>query len=127
MRKRYVIGGGILVLAVGLLIYVSLGSSFTYYFTVSEFLDRSGEFCDRSVRVAGKIADEPISWNAEDLELRFAIFEDADTLPVVYEGAKPSGFKVSANILVEGRLDSDGVFHASQVLMKCPSKYVPEE
>jgi cytochrome c-type biogenesis protein CcmE len=127
VRKRYVIGGGILVLAVGLLIYVSLGSSFTYYFTVNEFLDRSSEFCDRSVRVAGKIADEPISWNAEDLELRFTIFEDADTLPVVYEGAKPSGFKVSANILVEGRLDSDGVFHASQVLMKCPSKYVPEE
>ena len=127
MRKRYLIGGAILVLAVGYLVYVTLGSSFTYYFTVGEFLDRSGELSDRQVRVIGTIADTPVSWNAQDLELKFTIVEGSDTLPIVYGGAKPTGFKVGANILVEGRAHPDGVFHASQLLMKCPSKYVTEE
>ena len=127
MRKRYLIGGGILALAVGYLLYASLASSVSYYLTVGEFFDRSSELSDRQVRVIGTIADSPVSWNAQDLELKFSIVEGTDTLPVVYGGAKPSGFKVGANVLVEGRLNDDGVFHATQLLMKCPSKYVPEE
>lgn len=127
MRKRYLVGGGILVAAVGFLIYTSLGSSVSYYLTVSELLDKDGELYDTKVRVIGQIVSESIEWDAEELELRFNIAEGGNTLPVIYHGARPSGFKDGANLLVEGEYRSNGIFHASVLIMKCPSKYEPVE
>ena len=107
----------------GYLFYLSFGSSVSYYVTVSEYLARGTDLYDTNVRVAGKIADSPIDWNAEEIELKFAITEGGHTIPVIYHGAKPSGFKAGSNILVEGKYHSDGIFRASQLIMKCPSKY----
>ena len=127
MKKRYLVGGGILVLTVGFLVSMSLGSSVSYYLTVSELLDGGSEFYGENVRVAGKIVDNSIEWDAEDLELRFTITEGGNNLPVVYYGAKPSSFKAGSNILVEGEYRLDKTFYANVLLMKCPSKYEPEE
>lgn len=127
MRRRYLVGGGILVLAVAALVSVSLGSAVNYYLTVSELLDGGSEFHDTDVRVGGKIASDTIEWNADDLELKFTITENGRNLAVVYEGARPSGFQEGSSILVEGRYSSDMVFQAKVLIMKCPSKYEPEE
>ena len=127
MKKRYLIGGIILILIIGYLIYLSFGSSVSYYVTVSEFRDKGTELYDTNIRMAGKIEGGSIDWNAEDLELRFNITEGGDTMTVIYRGAKPSGFKAGANILVEGQCHSDGIFRASQLILKCPSKYEPQE
>ena len=123
MRRRYFLGGGILLAAVIYLLYLSFGSSVSYYVTVSEFYDGGTELQDINERVAGKIADSSIDWDAEDLDLRFTITEDGKNMPVIYHGAQPSGFKAGSSILVEGKYDSDGVFQASQLILKCPSKY----
>ena len=127
MKKRYLIGGGILLVVVAYLIYLSFGSSVSYYVTVSELSDKGTELYDTNVRVAGKIADSPVNWDVEDLELRFDITEGGEVITVIYQGAKPSGFKAGSNILVEGEINSDGIFHATQLIMKCPSKYEPVE
>jgi len=127
VRKRYLIGGGILAVAVGFLIYTSLGSSVSYYLTVSELLDRSSEIYDTNVRVIGEIADNSIEWDAEGLELKFNVTEGGGTLPIIYKGAKPTGFKAGVNILVEGEYHSDKIFRASVLMMRCPSKYEPKE
>ena len=127
VKKRYPVGVIILVLVVGYLIYLSFGSSVSYYVTVSEFFAKGTELHNTNLRVAGKIADSPVDWNAQDLKLSFIITEGGDTMTVIYQGAKPSGFKAGSNILVEGEYHSDGVFQASQLIMKCPSKYEPEE
>ena len=123
MRKRYFIGGGILLAAVIYLLYLSFGNSVSYYVTVSEFYDREAELQDVNVRVAGRILESPIEWDAEDLDLRFSIGEGGRDMPVIYHGAQPSGFKAGSSILVEGVYDSDGVFRAKQLILKCPSKY----
>lgn len=127
MKKRYVIGGGILVVAVGFLVFMSLSGSVSYYLTVSELLDGGSEFYGEHVRVAGRVVDNSIEWDAENLELRFIITEGGSTLSVIYKGAKPSGFKAGSNILVEGKCRSDKIFQASAIILKCPSKYEPEE
>jgi len=76
--------------------------------------------------VAGAISD-PIDWNAEDVELSFTITEGGKNMEVVYRGARPSGFKAGSSILVEGKYSPEGIFRASQLIMKCPSKYELEE
>lgn len=127
VRKRFLFGGAVLILAMSCLLYLSFEDSVSYYLTVSEFLDKGSEVHDRRVRVVGKVVEGSIDWNAKELELRFAIVESDATLPIVYEGAKPNGFKAHANVLVDGKYDSDKIFRASQILMKCPSKYEPKE
>jgi cytochrome c-type biogenesis protein CcmE len=127
MRKRYFIGGGILAVAVGLLMYVSLGGAVNYYLTVSELLDRGSELYGERVRVAGKVVNGSVEWDSVALELRFVIVEDDDELLVVYGGAKPNGFEEDSNVLVEGEYHSDGMFQASTIILRCPSKYEPQE
>ncbi|MFC1949359.1 cytochrome c maturation protein CcmE [Chloroflexota bacterium] len=127
IRRRYIIGGIVLALVAGYLLYLSFSSSVSYYVTVSEFFDRGTELYDTSIRVAGKIAADPVDWNADDLELRFTITEGEDSMTVLYNGAEPSNFEAGMNILVEGRYGSGGIFRATQLIMKCPSKYEPEE
>jgi cytochrome c-type biogenesis protein CcmE len=36
---------------------------------------------------------------------------------------KPMGLEMSENVTLEGKMGTDGVFYASHMLMKCPSKY----
>jgi cytochrome c-type biogenesis protein CcmE len=122
MKKRYIIGGGVILAAVVYLLYLSFSDAVNYYVTVSEFFDRESELSETSIRVAGKIAT-PISWNSEDLYLEFYLTEGGDSMPVTYNGARPSGFKEGSSILVEGRYQSGGIFRASQLIIKCPSKY----
>jgi cytochrome c-type biogenesis protein CcmE len=123
MKKRFLIGGGVILIALVYLLYLSFGSSVSYYVTVSEYFERSDELLDTNIRVAGKVADNPIEWNADDLELMFTITEGGKNMPVIYKGAQPSGFKAGSTILVEGKYGSDGLFRASQIILKCPSKY----
>ena len=65
MRKRYFIGGGILLVVVIYLLYLSFGDSVSYYVTVSEFYDREAELSDVNIRVAGEIVEDPVYWDAE--------------------------------------------------------------
>jgi len=118
-----VVAGLILIIVLGYLFYLSFGSSVSYYVTVSEFFARGTELHDTNLRVAGEIANNSVEWNAEDLELRFVITEGGDDMMVLYRGAKPSNFKAGSSILVEGKYYADGVFRASQLILKCPSKY----
>ena len=123
MKKRYLIGGGIILIAVAYLLYLSFGSSVSYYLTVSEFYDRSDELIDANVRLAGVVADNSIDWDADNIELKFTLTEGGKDMPVIYHGAQPSGFTGGSNILAEGKYNADGIFRANQLILKCPSKY----
>ena len=127
VKKRYLVGGIILVAVVGYLLYMSLGSSVMYYVTVDELLNGGYGAYDTDIRVTGKVANGSIEWDAEALELKFDVIEGNATLPVIYNGAMPDGFTGGADVLVEGRYHPDEVFRASTILMRCPSKYEPEE
>jgi cytochrome c-type biogenesis protein CcmE len=122
MKKRYIIGGIIILAAVVYLLFLSFGDAVSYYVKVSEFYDRESELSDTNIRIAGVIT-APINWNTEDLNLDFYITEGGDSMAVAYNGAKPSGFKEGSSILVEGKYLSDDIFHASQLIISCPSKY----
>jgi len=127
VKKRYLIGGIILVAIVGYLLYLSLGSSVMYYVTVGELLDGGYGKYDTDIRVTGKVANGSIEWDAAQLQLEFDVIEGNASLPVIYNGAMPDGFSSGADVLVEGRYHPDQVFRSSTILMKCPSKYEPEE
>jgi cytochrome c-type biogenesis protein CcmE len=45
---------------------------------------------------------------------------------VVYTGTKPEDFEKSEQIVLTGQMSGDE-FHASKILMKCPSKYTQDK
>ncbi len=128
-KKRFLIGGIIVFLAIGYLGYMGFVSSATYYYTVSELTEQGSSIYDENVRVNGEVAPGSVEQEAQGTILRFTIIdiEGEESLPVVYQGIVPDAFKVGNDVVVEGHLDSSGIFQAHSILVKCPSKYVPKK
>jgi cytochrome c-type biogenesis protein CcmE len=108
--------------------------AFRYYTTLSEF--RAGGSVDVASRVHGYVALGSIERDVDAREIRFAVQETAPhaggsadgALPVTFRSLEaPDLFKDGAEVVVEGRLQADGRFSASNVLAKCPSKFEAAE
>jgi cytochrome c-type biogenesis protein CcmE len=120
-QLKFLIGGIIVALVVGYLIFTAASGSAAYYLTIDE-IQRQGPSA-RNVRVAGNVVGESIAWEPRDLRLEFDMVDESGRLPVVYSGARPDMFRDEAEVVVEGKLTSAGVFEARTMLLKCPSKY----
>ena len=126
-KKRFFVSGIIIFLALGYLGYMGFQSSATYYYTVSEVTGQGSSIYDENVRVNGQVASGSVQQETVGRTLKFTISDDEESLPVVYQGVVPDAFKVGNEVVVEGHLNSDGIFQANTILVKCPSKYIPEE
>lgn len=123
-RKRFLIVGAIVVAALGYLGYTAFMGAATYYLTVNELMDRVDTVYGEEVRVMGKVADGSIEKTPETNTIRFTIADkDGTSLPIVYSGVVPDAFKPGADVVMEGALERGGTFQASNLLVKCPSKY----
>jgi cytochrome c-type biogenesis protein CcmE len=104
---------------VGYLIYSATGGSAEYYLTVGELRSHASS---GDVRVAGVVQDD-VQKSDGGLHVTFTEKDSTASVPVDYSGALPDIFKPGITVVAEGRLGSDGVFHASTLLAKCPSKF----
>ncbi len=82
------------------------------------------------VKVAGQLSkDKEMVYNPVNDPNHFSFFikdTNGDEHKVVLAAAKPKDFEMSEQIVVTGKIKGDE-FHASEILMKCPSKYKDEE
>lgn len=124
-KKKFIIGGLILFLAIGYLGFMGFRSSASYYFTVSELLAQGNIPQTQVIRVNGTVVPGSVEQKSGDLSLMFNVTEGGKNLPVVYRGVVPDTFKPGGDIVIEGSLDAGGVFQAKTLLPKCPSKYEP--
>jgi cytochrome c-type biogenesis protein CcmE len=109
----------IVVACVGYLIYSASGGSAEYYITVSELKSNN---TSGFVRVAGVVQDD-VQKTDGGLHVTFTEKDATASLPVDYTGTLPDIFKPGITVVAEGKLGSDGVFHARTVLAKCPSRF----
>jgi cytochrome c-type biogenesis protein CcmE len=126
-RLKFLIGGGVIAIAIIYLIFTATQSTAAYFLTVEELYARGSEVYDRNVRVSGKVVEDGIDFNARDLVLRFQVAgQSGQTLPVVFNGPKPDQLRADAEAVLEGRFDGRQ-FSAQTLLLKCPSKYEEEK
>jgi len=123
-NTKFVIGGVIVALVILWLIWSNIGSSSTPYLTVRELTAEGAS--NRLVRGAGFVVDGSIDWDPQAMVLRFEITDESGTLPVLYRGPRPDLLEDGAQVVVEGKYTGEGVFEATAVLLKCPSKYIEE-
>ena len=104
---------------VGYLIYSASGGSSEYYLTVSELRShpQAGD-----VRVAGVVQNDVVKSDG-GLRVTFTEKDATASMPVAYEGTLPDIFQPGITVVAEGKLGTDGVFHARTLLAKCPSRF----
>jgi cytochrome c-type biogenesis protein CcmE len=104
---------------VGYLVYSSSGGAAEYYLTVSELRSHA---TSGNVRVAG-IVQADVQRSDGGLQVRFTEKDGTAAVVVDYRGTLPDIFRPGITVVSEGRLGSDGIFHARTVLAKCPSRF----
>jgi cytochrome c-type biogenesis protein CcmE len=117
------------------LVWTGVSETMVYYLTPSELLAKVSDdptFVDVGVKVSGKVIPGTYERVQGELLHRFRVRDLVDesvTFEVEYRDALPDTFTDEAEVVLEGRLDSDGVFQATTLLTKCGSRYeaAPED
>lgn len=124
-RLKLFIAIAVVTLAVGYLVYSSVGKSSAYYMTVAELQNAGAAAENKKIRLSGTIVGDTVQWDARQLSLNFELSDGGQTVPVSYHGARPDMFKDGAEAIVEGKYVGQK-FQANNLLLKCPSKYEAE-
>jgi len=101
-------------------------SNLVFFFSPSQIA--AGEAPkDRAFRVGGLVEAGSVRRQADGITVQFVVTDTARSIPVVYKGILPDLFREGKGVVAEGRLGTDGVFRAEQVLAKHDENYMPPE
>jgi cytochrome c-type biogenesis protein CcmE len=126
-KKKFLIGGIVVVAAIAFLSFTAFAGSNVYYYEVGELVGKGASVLGDTVKVRGLVVDGSVQRQTEGAVMNFTVVDgDAVTrLPVVYQGVVPDTFSEGIEVVVEGSLNQDGVFRAEAIMPKCPSRYTP--
>ncbi len=122
MNKKLIIAGLVILIIVGYLFYSGMKESAAYFLEIDEFMAQKENLNGKGSRVNGELVPESVQWDAENIILNFKLTSGTDTLAVRYEGVPPDTFNEAVSVVVEGKYENE-IFHATQLMTKCPSKY----
>ena len=147
-RMKFIVGGVLILAAVIYLIFSATKANAEYFMTVDELKAKSTSMAGQGVRVFGAVVGDTIQYDVKTLTLTFDVAQVPDDqkevaaegglavvlhaavidpnrarLQIIYNGPKPDLLKNEAQAIMTGHLDSNGVFHADELLLKCPTKY----
>lgn len=119
IKKSYIIGGVVIVLAMAMAMY-SFQSTLTSYVSVSE-----AKASNRPVQVAGIVVEGTDRYDLDSNNLLFTLREDGgDEMKVEYDGPRPGNFDNVTKVVAIGKYEPKRkVFLARELLVKCPTKY----
>ena len=124
MKRTYIIAIAILLLGIAFLIFASNDFS---TFSTFESAAKTG----KRVKIAGQLSiSDPIYYQPEKDPNYFSFYmvdENDDTRKVIIKEPKRRDFERSEQIVVTGQMNELGEFEATEMLLKCPSKYKEEE
>jgi cytochrome c-type biogenesis protein CcmE len=139
---KLVFGAGLLISALLYLIVSSTVGGARYFSTVDEMLANPA-LAGQTVRITGAVIGDSIRYDSEALQINFTIAhvpQESDNLALslhdavndptvarlavqVDHQAMPDLLQHEAQAILSGQLGADGVFYATELLLKCPSRY----
>ncbi len=141
-RLKFISAGVVILVAVLYLLVSGTLQGARYFITVAELLE-DPSYLGRTVRISGAVIGESIDYDSENAIIRFEIvnipsqYDDlakalhqavedplAARLKVLVEDAAiPDLLQHEAQAILTGALQRDGVFQATELLLKCPSRF----
>lgn len=142
-KLKFWIGGLLIFGAIAYLIIMNTFSGAQYFITIDELLS-DAKYVGQTVRVSGAVIGKTIVYDDQNLIMDFTIAHintenenlayalhvaaaddsTASRIPVHIENqVKPDLLQHEAQAILTGKLGEDGVFYATEILLKCPSRY----
>ena len=124
-KRAAIIVGGLAVVAIAAaLVLNALNSNIALYVTPSEVAAGKTPH-GQAFRIGGLVKEG--SLQRDNLTVHFTVTDLVKDVPVAYSGILPDLFKEGKGAVVQGRLEPDGSFTASEVLAKHDENYMPPE
>ena len=123
MKKSSIFG--LVVIAIAIAVIISVYSSSSTYGTFSD-----AQVTESQLQVVGHLDKaKELQYDATKDANYFSFYMNdnkGQNCKVVFTGAKPQDFERSEQIVLTGQMKGNE-FHASKILMKCPSKYTQDK
>ncbi|MDO3642653.1 MAG: cytochrome c maturation protein CcmE domain-containing protein [Mucilaginibacter sp.] len=123
MKKSSILG--LVVIAIAISVIIATYSKSSTYGSFSDARQTAGE-----LRVVGQLdKGKELYYDATKDANYFSFFvkdNKGEECKVVFTGTKPQDFEKSEQIVLTGKMTGKE-FHASNILMKCPSKYTKDK
>ena len=127
-KQRLIVALVIVVLSsmtIGLITYALRGNINLFYAPAQV---AAGEApIDRQIRVGGMVVEGSVQRASDRLETRFDVTDFVHSITVTYDGILPDLFAEGEGVVATGKLGSNGVVTASEVLAKHDENYMPPE
>lgn len=119
MKNKYIFGGAIIVLFLGIMGYLFTQSNIKYESDFSVV-----KSTDKTVKATGSwVKEKSYEMNRELNTFSFFMRDEkGNEMKVISEGVMPNNFESATSVVVTGSYQN-GYFHAKDILTKCPSKY----
>lgn len=122
-KRRMIAVTGIIVIVLIVILAVVGSAGAARAASISDAI--AGTYGDQKIQVTGNVVDN--SYSTEGNVLTFSIYDKdggtAQQLKVRYEGGVSATFGNDVTAICTGKIGSDGVLRASELVTKCPSKY----
>ncbi|MEZ4656795.1 MAG: cytochrome c maturation protein CcmE [Caldilineaceae bacterium] len=134
INPKFLVGGALLLVLACLIVWATMTAG-AYYLTVNEIVSKGDTIVGERVRMNGLVVADSDTWDEDNHVLRFAVYDEndkagaGDQIQVVFYGPKPDNFHRAASAIIEGEVideNSQLVFKADTLLLKCPSRYEEE-
>jgi cytochrome c-type biogenesis protein CcmE len=124
MKKSWIVGGAVIIVAVfAWLMFGGLQKNVVFFLTPKELLAKGPDGIGVPVRLGGQVKPGSTKWDAKTLDLRFIVTDGVREMPVKSTGAPPQMFRDGMGVVVEGRAGNDGVFQATNLMVKHSNEY----
>ena len=120
-RGKFLIGGAVILAALGYMIYAGVTQSAVYFVTPSEI--QAAPVTGKAYRLGGLVARDSVKWEPRALDLTFTLTDGKASVPVRHKGAAPDLFGEGRGAVVEGQWMSDGYFKATLIMAKHSEEY----
>jgi len=108
------------------LVLNAFNSNLVFFFSPTQIANGEAP-TSRAFRLGGLVEEGSLKRQADGLTVNFVVTDTAKSIPVTYTGILPDLFKEGKGVVAEGKLDSNGLFTATQVLAKHDENYMPPE
>lgn len=143
LRLPFILGGVVILAAVAFLIASGTAAGARFFITVDEVVNNPA-YAGQTVRVSGAVLGESIQYDARNLTIDFTIanvpsqYDDLATAlhdavgdpnaahmrVHVDNSVKPELLQNEAQAILTGKLGADGIFYATELNLKCPSRFI---
>jgi len=126
-KRMMLIGGGVAALALSATLVLSaFQKNLVFFFSPSQVANKEAPQ-NRTFRIGGLVEAGSVKREVDGLTTTFVVTDTANRITVSYKGALPDLFKEGKGVVTQGKLDSGGLFVASEVLAKHDENYMPPE